>query len=241
MINIGDWISKWSLLQPQKTALISEDRPYTYLEVNQRTNQLCHFLLNMDVLKGDRVAVLLHNCHQYLEIYFALSKIGSILVPLNWRLAGPELEFILKDSGCRMLIFEPELEEVVATIRPNLNLSDGSYMTIGEPRPDWSIDYERSISKQPTQEPLNNGPVGGEDPHIIMYTSGTTGIPKGAVLSHRKTFFNVLNADIIYNLSSKDIMIISRPMFHSGGLLVEASPFLYKGGTIIIQKRFRPP
>jgi len=240
-MNVGDWISKWSLLQPQKIALISEDHPYTYQEVNQRTNQLCHLLLNFGVRKGDRAAVLLHNCHQYLEIYFALSKIGAILVPLNWRLAGPELEFIIKDSGCKMLIFEPEFEEVVASIRPSLNLSNGSYITVGGPHPDWSIDYESSISKQPTLEPFNNGPVEGEDPHIIMYTSGTTGIPKGAVLSHRKTFFNVLNADIIYNLTSKDIMIISRPMFHSGGLLVESSPFLYKGGTIIIRKRFRPP
>jgi len=128
-MNVGDWISKWSLLQPQKIALISEDHPYTYQEVNQRTNQLCHLLLNFGVRKGDRAAVLLHNCHQYLEIYFALSKIGAILVPLNWRLAGPELEFIIKDSGCKMLIFEPEFEEVVASIRPSLNLSNGSYIT----------------------------------------------------------------------------------------------------------------
>ncbi len=73
-----------------------------------------------------------------------------------------------------------------------------------------------------------------------MYTSGTTGVPKGAILSHRKTFFNALNADIFYNLTSKDIMIVSRPMFHSGGLLVEAAPVLYKGGTLILKKRFRP-
>ena len=240
VINIGDWIRKWSLLRPQKHALIFEDRPFTYQEVNQRTNQLCHHLLENRVVKGDRVAVLLHNCHQYLEIFFALSKIGAILVPLNWRLAGPELEFILKDSGSRILIFEPEFEEVVASIRPNLNLSNGNYIAIGEPHPDWAIAYEKVISKQPTHEPISNGFIGGEDPHIIMYTSGTTGIPKGAVLSHRKTFFNVLNADIVYNLISQDIMIISRPMFHSGGLLVEAAPILYKGGTLILQKRLRP-
>ena len=240
MINIGDWLRKWSQLQPQKHALIFEGRPFTYREFNQRTNQLSHLLLGNGVRKGDRVAVLLHNCHQYLEIFFTLSKIGAILVPLNWRLAGPELEFILKDSGSGVLIFEPEFEEVVATIRPNLNLSNGNYMAIGEPHPIWAVDYEKAISKQPVHEPLNQGSAGGEDPHIIMYTSGTTGIPKGAVLSHRKTFFNVLNADIVYNLTSNDIVIISRPMFHSGGLLVEASPVLYKGGTIIIRKRFRP-
>ena len=240
MINIGDWIRKWSLLQPQKHALIFEDRPFTYQEVNHRTNQVSHLLLEMGVKSGDRISLLLHNCHQYLEIFFALSKIGAILVPLNWRLAGPELEFILNDSGSRILIFEPEFEEVVASIRPNLNLSNGNYIAIGEPHPDWAIAYEKVISKQPIHEPFNNASVGGEDPHIIMYTSGTTGVPKGAVLSHRKTFFNVLNAEMIYHLTSNDVIIVSRPMFHSGGLLVEAAPILYKGGTLILKKRFRP-
>src|SRR4030042_553192 len=108
VINIGDLIRKWSLLRPQKHALIFEDRPFTYQEINQRTNQLCHHFLESGIIKGDRVAVLLHNCHQYLEIFFALSKIGAILVPLNWRLAGTELEFIIKDSGSKMFLFDTE-------------------------------------------------------------------------------------------------------------------------------------
>jgi fatty-acyl-CoA synthase len=102
------------------------------------------------------------------------------------------------------------------------------------------MDYETEISKKPTDEPPASGSEGGEDPHILMYTSGTTGIPKGAVLSHRKTFFNVLNADMVYHLTPKDVMITSRPLFHSGGLLVQSAPILYKGGTLILKKRFRP-
>jgi len=240
MINVGDWIKKWSILEPKKRALYVEDQPFTYQELNHRTNQLCHLLVETGIRKGDRIAVLLRNCHQYIEILFGLSKIGAILVPLNWRLAGPELEFLLQDSGSRMLIFEPEFEEVVSSIRPRLNFSNGTYMTIGNPCPDWAIGYEKMIQKKPGHEPPGKGSVGDEDPHMIMYTSGTTGIPKGAVLSQRKTFFNVLNADIVYNLTSKDIMMVTRPMFHSGGLLVEAAPVLYKGGTLIIRKRFSP-
>jgi len=239
LINIGDWIRKWSFLQPHKKALIFEDHPFTYQEINQRTNQLCHFLLERGIRKGDRVSVLLYNCHQYIEIFFALSKIGAILVPLNWRLAGPELEFIIKDSGSRMIIIEPEFEEVIASIRPHLNLSNGDYISVGSPCPDWARDYEKGLLECSVQEPPLQFSVGDEDPHILMYTSGTTGIPKGAILSHRKTFYNALNADIFYNLTSKDIMIVSRPMFHSGGLLVEAAPILYKGGTLILKKRFR--
>jgi len=239
LINIGDWIRKWTFLQPHKRALIFEDHPFTYQEINQRTNQLCHFLLQIGIRKGDRVSVLLYNCHQYIEIFFALSKIGAILVPLNWRLAGPELEFIIKDSSSRMLIFDPEFEEVIAFIHPRLNLSDGDYISVGPPCPDWARDYEKGLLECSIQEPPLQVSVGDEDPHIFMYTSGTTGTPKGTILSHRKTFFNALNADMFYNLTSKDIMIVSRPMFHSGGLLVEATPVLYKGGTLILKKRFR--
>ena len=239
VINVGDWIRKWSSLQPHKTALIFEDRPFTYQEVTLRTNQLCHFLLDRGVEKGDRVSVLLYNCHQYLEVFFALSKIGALLVPLNWRLAEPELEFILKDSGTRMIIFDPEFEETVATVRPHLSLSDRDYIGIRSPCPPWAEDYEKGLLEFPSKEPQLPCPAGGEDPHILMYTSGTTGIPKGAVLSHRKTFFNVLNADMFYHLTPKDIMMVSRPLFHSGGLLVEAAPVLYKGGTLILKKRFR--
>lgn len=126
MMNVGDWIRKWSNLQPKKKALYFEDHPFTYQEVNRRINQLCHLLLESGVKKQDRVAVLLYNCHQYLEIFLGLSKIGAILVPLNWRLAGPELEFILQDSGSRTLIFEPEFEEVVSSIRSRLNFSDAN-------------------------------------------------------------------------------------------------------------------
>ena len=240
MINIGDWIKKWSFLQPHKRALVFEDRPFTYQELNLRTNQLSHFLLALGVQKGDRISVLLYNCHPYIEIFFALSKIGAILVPLNWRLAGPELEFIIRDSGSRILIFEPEFEEMLTSLRPNLKLTNGHYISVGSPCPDWARDYEKSLLENPVHDPSLEVSVGDEDPHILMYTSGTTGIPKGAILSHRKTFFNVLNAAMVYNLTSKDIMIISRPMFHSGGLLVESAPLLYKGGTLIVRKRFRP-
>ena len=112
-------------------------------------------------------------------------------------------------------------------------------LVVGTPCPDWAKDYEKGLLECSVQEPPLQISVGDEDPHIFMYTSGTTGTPKGAILSHRKTFFNALNADIFYNLTSKDIMIVSRPMFHSGGLLVEAAPVLYKGGTLILKKRFR--
>lgn len=243
MINIGDWINKWSIIQPQKNVLIFEDHPVTYLQLNQRINRLSNLLIELGIKKGDRIAVLLHNCPQYIEIFFSLSKIGAIMVPLNWRLAKPELEFILQDCTPCALIFESEFENMVTSIRKDLSLFDIhyiEYIELGDNCLDWALSYENYIYSKSFDDPFLNYYVGDEDPHILMYTSGTTGIPKGAVLSHRKTFFNVLNADIFYGLSSEDIMIVSRPMFHSGGLLVDSAPILYKGGTLILKKRFRP-
>lgn len=240
MINIGDWINKWSIIQPKKNILIFEDHPITYLQLNQRINRLSNLLIELGIKKGDRIAVLLYNCPQYIEIFFSLSKIGAIMVPLNWRLAKPELEFILQDCTPCALIFESEFENIVTSIRKDLSLFDIRYIELGDNCLDWALSYENSIYSKSFDDPFLNYYVGDEDPHILMYTSGTTGIPKGAVLSHRKTFFNVLNADIFYGLSSEDIMIVSRPMFHSGGLLVDSAPILYKGGTLILKKRFRP-
>jgi fatty-acyl-CoA synthase len=245
MINIGDWIKQWAMIKPYKIAIISDDIPYTYRQLNRRINRLSHLFLEMGLKKGDRVAVLLHNCKQFIEIFFSLSKLGGILVPLNWRLAIPELEFIIKDSGSDTLIFEDVFTSEAEELRKRTALRHYVSCTVGEglqehTSPLWARNYETSIDPCADDEPSLAEPTGDRDPHIIMYTSGTTGLPKGALLSHRKTFFNVLNSDMFFDLTTRDIMIIARPIFHSGGLIVESAPVLYKGGTIIVKKRLRP-
>ena len=245
VLNIGCWIEKWARIQPKKIALISEGVPYTYRNLNQRINRLSNFLLYMGMEKGDRVAVLLRNCRQYIEIFLALSKTGGILVPLNWRLALPETEFIVRDSSPRFIIFDEEFMGNAAMLREKLPVFKEIFCTSGENKrvcevPTWAIDYESSIMTYPDSEPNIPWESGAQDPHIIMYTSGTTGLPKGAILSHQKTFFNVLNAGIYFDLTSHDIVMVARPMFHSGGLIVELAPILYRGGTVIVRKRFSP-
>jgi fatty-acyl-CoA synthase len=241
-INVGNWIRKWATIQPDKTALIEEGTQYSYRNLNRRINRLSNFLLGAGLKQGDRVAVLLRNCHEYIEIFFALSKIGGILVPLNWRLVLPELEFIIEDSGSRFIIFDGDFINNAITLQEKIPMDLAIVCTTEESRikslPDWMVDYEAALDSCSDLEPQMAWPAGGEDAHILMYTSGTTGLPKGAMLSHRKTFFNVLNADIYFNLSRHDIAIIVRPMFHSGGLIVDMAPVLYKGGTIVIKRRF---
>ncbi|MBP1745668.1 MAG: long-chain fatty acid--CoA ligase [Deltaproteobacteria bacterium] len=243
VLNVGSWIEKWARIHPEKIALISEDVPYSYLDLNRRVNRLSNFFLDMGMEKGDRVAVLLRNCRQYIEIFLALSKTGGILVPLNWRLALPETEFIVRDSSPRFIIFDEEFAGNAAMLRERISVFKEIFCTSGESKrtsevPDWAIEYESSLMTYPDSSPYTAWESGGEDPHIIMYTSGTTGLPKGAILSHQKTFFNVLNAGIYFDLTSHDIAMIARPLFHSGGLIVEFAPILYRGGTAIVRKRF---
>jgi fatty-acyl-CoA synthase len=245
LVNVGNWIRQWSTIRPNATAIISDDVPFTYLELDKRINRLARFLLSAGIRKGDRVATLLHNRKEYIEIFFALSKLGAIIVPLNWRLTVSEIEFILRDSGTKMVFFEPEFTQSIDALRAQGAVNTcieciGPRASAGTEIPPWAVEYEGSIGSQMDTEPAIKEQVGDADPHIIMYTSGTTGQPKGAVLSHRKTFFNVLNSDMFFDLTTKDIMIIARPMFHSGGLIVESAPVLYKGGTIVVKRRFSP-
>ncbi len=238
-MNVGQWISKWAAIRPEKIAIYSSGRPLSYRVLNDRSVRVGNLLNDLGVVKGDRVGVLLYNSHEYIETYFALSRMGAILVPLNWRLVPAEMEFILKDSGVSVLFFGSDFTELVDKIRGADALPVKRFVCIGAAGPSWAMGYEEEIEARQSVSLSTATEVDGEDANIIMYTSGTTGVPKGAILSHRKTFFNVLNANIFYGLTHDDVMLIPRALFHSGGLLVEALPMLYKGGTIVMQRRFR--
>lgn len=237
-MNIGHWVRKWSLLAPTKTAIIEKGYALTYGELNQRCNKLTNFLLDRGVARGDRVGLVSHNCHEYLEIYLALSKLGAILVPLNWRMAPPEIVYILKDSGTTHLLFGQDYLDLASHIRESCELIE-DYIVLGEEDISWARRYDE-METYPDEEPSKIKMPEMEDPHLIMYTSGTTGSPKGVVLSNRKTFYNALNANIYYGLTSDDILLVHRPLFHSGGLLVNVTPAFYKGASVIIRKRFSP-
>jgi fatty-acyl-CoA synthase len=238
-MNVGNWVTKWAFLMPDKAALIFEGEIFTYKRLNERINQTAHKLKGMGIGKGNRVGVLMYNTHELVEIFFALGKIGAILVPLNTRFVSTEIEYIIRDSRLDVLIFGQPFVGVLEPLIGILPIKEGYYLCLGG-APAWAKKYEDEMAQQPVSEPIVDEPIGGEDAVIIMYTSGTTGTPKGAILSHRKTFFNSLNANIYYGLTPSDIMLAPRPMFHSGGLLVELCPTIYKGGTVIMKGRFSP-
>ncbi|MBF0476090.1 MAG: long-chain fatty acid--CoA ligase [Deltaproteobacteria bacterium] len=237
---VGDWMDQWAAIFPDKTAVVFNEMVLTYRKFSERINAAAKFFDALGVKKGGRVAALLYNKPQYLEIFFALSKLGAILVPINWRLVAPEVSHILQDSQSEIMLFESRFKPLVAEVQDQGTSQIRQFISLGERPPTWAEDYEAGLARsRPGLRPSAAG-VDQEDAHIIMYTSGTTGQPKGAVMSQRKTFFNVLNSDIYYALTPSDVILVTRPLFHSGGLLVQAAPVLYKGGTVILQERFRP-
>jgi len=243
-MNIAWWVKRWSELHPHKTAIIFEGIQISYLELHQSVNRACCWLQSLGIEKGDRVAVMLNNCPEFLELFLACSRMGALFVPINYRLAAPELDYTLTNSRPRLFVFGDEFSETIVSLK----LDSGRPLMLLASIPECAIandilDYRRETAACDGQLPFLTdlmAPAVPEEPHVIMYTSGTTGKPKGAVLSHRKTFFNCLNADIFFKLYFDDIMLVVLPLFHSGGLFIQASPVIYKGATMVLHKSFDP-
>ena len=246
-MNVGDWIRKRSQISSDLTAVIFEDnrskgKPtyrFTYTQLNERVNRLAHVLQEKGVSKGDRVATFCYNCNQMLEAYFAVSKIGGIIVPLNFRLEAPETTFMLRDSGSKILIFQEQFSDMIHSLQPAVNIPSDKLIRIGEKDEAWE-NYETLLEQASPEEPQIDTSLDIDDPQMIMYTSGTTGVPKGALMSHKKTYYNTFNAQLYFDLTSKDVMLVVMPLFHSGGLNICAVPILYQGGTAVLQSAFDP-
>jgi fatty-acyl-CoA synthase len=243
-MNIAWWVYRWSELHPDKTAVHFAGHAISYHELHQRASRTACWLQSLGIEKGDRVAAMLRNCPAFIEIYLACSRLGAIFVPVNFRLAGPELDHLLGNCRPRCFVFGSEFAERILPLdlrrtRPLMLLAVvGEMLESGEYH-----DYTKATETFHGKKPFltrSLGPASPEEPHVIMYTSGTTGRPKGAVLSHRKTFFNCLNAEIFFKLQFDDVMLTILPLFHSGGLFIQTSPTLYKGATLVLHPRFDP-
>ncbi len=243
-MNIAWWVQRWSELQPDKPAILFENRQISYRLLHRRVDQTACWLQDMGIEKGDRVAVMLKNCPEFMELYLAASRLGVIFVPINFRLTGPELAYILKNARPRLFVFDAEYAPLVKTLkleraRPPVMLSRVGVCSGADEFIDYGFETNAFEGKKPfiTKNPGLADPA---EPQVIMYTSGTTGQPKGAVLSYRKTFFNCLNAEIFFKLHVDDVILILLPLFHSGGLFIQATPALYKGATLVIHPKFIP-
>jgi fatty-acyl-CoA synthase len=236
---IGSWLKKREHLTPTKDAVVDGKRRVNYHQLNERVNRLCGALLEMGLQGGDRIGILSYNCLEFVEVIMAAAKLGTVLVPLNWRLTATELAFIINDSGAETLFFDLELVKLVEGVQVQQTPLKQFIAFGGKDMPEARA-YETLISNQRDTEPEIDSAPGLETPHIIMYTAGTTGRPKGAVLSQGASFWNVLNLGLSMDFTSHDRNLVVLPMFHIGGIGLFTLPMIYYGATVVIQRSFDP-
>lgn len=223
---IGSWPARRSRKTPHRVALVHEGREWTYRQLRERVDRLAHALRELGVAHGDRVAYLGPNHPSFLETLFAAGAIGAVFVPLNLRLAPAELAYVLADSGARVLVAAPGHADPIG---PVAGLH--TVVPIG-------AEYERLLAAAPT-DPVD-APVTLDDLCLILYTSGTTGRPKGAMLTHGNITWNSVNVVVDMDLRSDEVALLSAPLFHTAGLNMTCLPVLLKGGTVLLVPSFDP-
>jgi acyl-CoA synthetase (AMP-forming)/AMP-acid ligase II len=211
-MNLGQMLKINARHFPTTIALKDRTRSYTYVETNKRVNRLSHSLVSMGLKKGDKVAVLLENSIEIIEIYLATGKTGIVIVPINFRLVGKDIDYIVNNSDAKAFIVDNEFAPVIDEIKPGLvNISGDRYIVVGKERPGY-IEYERFIKDSVDSEP--DIKILPEDTWILIYTSGTTGKPKGAVRSHESHLsFYLINA-VDFGFSHHDICLNVMPLCH---------------------------
>jgi len=244
---IGGWLEVHAERRPRDPALFDMGMAESgaaparldYGALDARVNQLADLLAARGLRKGDRLAALMLNSAAFIETLFACAKLGAIFLPINFRLSPAEVLFILQDSAAHMIVYHAPFAPLVAPVRAQTGLLHGFYIG-GETAPmPGDEPYEAALSAGRNRPPRI--PVAQSDPHAMMYTSGTTGRPKGAVLTHGNTTWNAFNLLLSEGaLSSEDVVLTVAPMFHIGGLNVHTLPALYKGARIVVQPRFDP-
>jgi len=235
-----DWIKRHAERTPEKLALVDPHagRELTYAELNERANRFASFLSeSMGVRRGDRVSILAKNSAQYYEVLFGCGKMGAILNTLNWRLAVPELAYIINDCTPRVLIYEPEFAEKVDGLRPSIRCE--SFGVIGAEASEDAWLYEDALASG-SREGVLAPRLTYEDIWAIIYTSGTTGRPKGAQVTYGNFFYNAIGMGQAIDLTSEDVNLNVLPTFHIGGLGLYAGPTLHAGGTVVVMRSFNP-
>jgi acyl-CoA synthetase (AMP-forming)/AMP-acid ligase II len=237
LLSMGESLSVSAALYPDRIGARDLSRSMTFRQWNERACRLANALLGLGLGKGDRVAVLAYNCVEWLEIYAAVAKAGLIVVPINFRLLGEDILFILENSGARAFIVQEELMPGIEEIRARLPVSERNLIQLscGEARPQSGItDYESLLSRGAPREP--GIPVSPEDTWALMYTSGTTGKPKGAMRSHGSHALLSFATLLDLQFRRDDTCLLVMPMCHANSLFF-ASAFAYGGAACCVYDR----
>lgn len=242
---IGDYLTRRELYSPEALAFIDYSQDpvlrLTYKQANQRVNRLANFLQERGIGFRDRVAIMSRDGIEHLDLFFACAKIGAIHTALNWRLHWRETLDILKKTTPKMLVFSDDYRDNAAEIQRALigkQYKVETYLHVDGTGIEGSLDYKKILEASP-DKPVSREGVEKEDIAALIFTGGTTGLPKAAQISHRMIAWNTLNT-FIHDLHHGDVYLNVFPLFHTGGLFVYTLPQVIFGGTTILIPQFDP-
>ncbi len=232
---IGDIPRRNARLYRNRTAVIDGGVRLDFFQLNSRINRLANAILGLGLKKGDKVAVLNHNCYQYIELYFAAARAGTPIVPLNFRLSGKELSFIIHDSEARLLFTGKNYLPVIEKIWDELK--DLRHIVCIDANLPGTENYEQIIEMASDAEPGDN--IEEDDVAILGYTGGTTGLPKGVLTTHRNLISSCYNCAVEMNLYPGATYLNAPPLFHAGDAMGMFA-FSFVGATNVIMNSFSP-
>jgi fatty-acyl-CoA synthase len=232
-----DWIEHHAKNRPDKEAVrdLATARSFTYTDLDRRIDAMAAYLTSLGVGRGDRIGVLAHNGVEYFDVQFACARTGSICVLLNWRLTVNELDYIINDSSPKLLVHDVEFAAAATELQQRCSIDhlleiDGGALDSA---------YERALAAH-DGSPVGRAALTHDDVITIMYTSGTTGLPKGAMITHGMNFWNCVNLGVPAGVGLDTVHLNVLPLFHTGGLNCYSNPVLHAGGTVVIMKAFDP-
>jgi acyl-CoA synthetase (AMP-forming)/AMP-acid ligase II len=234
-VNTTDFLNIATAICPDKTAIVFEDKRYTFSQLNERVNRLANGLLNLGIKKGDRVSFLQVNCNQCVETYFAVAKTGAIYLPLNFRAKGNELSYMLNTAEAAILIVGERYIPLINSIRPELKHLK-NLISI-ESKHDDMLYYEDIISSSSADDVVTD--IDENDTTMLMYTAGTTGFPKGVMLAHNSFAVYVMENVTPADPEAKESNILTVPLYHVAGIQAMMAA-IYGGRTLVMERQFDP-
>ena len=232
-MNTSEFLTIASAIVPDRLAMVFEDRRITYEELSHRVNRLANTLADLGVRSGDRIAMLQVNCNQHIETYFAAAKLDAVYVPLHFRARADELTYMINDSAPKVLLVGPRYAELVQSLGGSLE-SVRDYVALEEPVDGWH-HYEGLIASASEEDRFPE--ADDDDLTMILFTAGTTGVPKGVMLSHQSFSSYILSNITPADPEAEERNILSVPLYHIAGVQAVMSA-IYGGRTLIIQRQF---
>ncbi len=234
-MNLSNWIERQADFAPDRCAIRFAGEDLSYAGLARKVNQLADSMANhLNIGRGDRVAYLGLNSPEIVVLLFACARIGAVLMPLNWRLAEPEHRFMLGQAEPSAIFVEPDFVRHIESLYPDIGPL--TLISYGGSSDGW-LSYDALIADGSTAF-ADKGIRLSDDPVLLCYTSGTTGKPKGALLSNAALTWNAVNSTHMHDLTSQDVILTVLPMFHVGGLNIQTLPALHAGAKVAIHRRF---